>query len=336
MARRPASSYLTHPMKAFAIRDAKRWLAAAAMIAATSAGAIGVSHAADPKPSGHHALDLDGTNAGWLQSAEGGGVDAEATKEKRRAAPITIACGTGMSKGFYEWIKASFAKPHVTRDGAITTTDASSKPTSRLQFQNAFLSEVTFSALDAASKDAARMSIKITPETTHVTTSFGGSKEQLAARPAAPSKWLASSFRVRVDGFDDSFKHAVHVDAITVKQKNTEHVVGDMRAALKEPRGLEAPTLVVTLAEKDAEPVRRWMQATLNHGSSVKPPTKHGSIEYLSADGKPLFKLEFHGLGIFKLAPDNVEAGGETIKRVKVEMYADSATFDYAPAALEP
>jgi hypothetical protein len=45
-----------------------------------------------------------------------------------------------------------------------------------------------------------------------------------------------------------------------------------------------------------------------------------------------LFKLDFHHLGIFKLAPEPVEPGGENIRRVKAEMYCEEIKFSYTPA----
>ena len=70
---------------------------------------------------GKYGIELDGIMAGWVGSVEGGHATSDVVVEK--VGPDHIAaqahrrrevrghhrstCGTGMSKGFYEWIKAS-------------------------------------------------------------------------------------------------------------------------------------------------------------------------------------------------------------------------------------
>src|SRR5258707_506290 len=78
------------------------------------------------------ALELNGVLAGWIQSFEGGMATAEVILEKpvggqiikKHLGPpqyedITITFGPGMTKEFYDWIKASFNGHPVPMDGAI-------------------------------------------------------------------------------------------------------------------------------------------------------------------------------------------------------------------------
>src|SRR6516162_9973556 len=83
---------------------------------------------------GKFALDIGGVPAGWIESAEGGHATSDVVTEKVgvNAArknmgtvvyePITITCGVGMSRPFYEWIMESIGT-YRTRDGAIHTCD---------------------------------------------------------------------------------------------------------------------------------------------------------------------------------------------------------------------
>lgn len=69
-------------------------------------------------------------------------------------------------------------------------------------------------------------------------------------------------------------------------------------------------------------------------GKNGKDQEKNGTLEYLTPDLKEaLFELAFHGLGIFRLTPEKLEAGGENIRRVKAEMYCQSIDFKYGAGA---
>src|SRR5687768_13133554 len=130
---------------------------------------------------GKYAIELDGMIVGWLLGAEGGNAVAEVVTE--RAGPdliarkqiagvkyedFTLQCGTGMSKAFYNWIKESFDHKQSRKSGAIIAADYDYKEISRHTFTNALISEIGFPALDASSKDAARMTLKLAPETTRI------------------------------------------------------------------------------------------------------------------------------------------------------------------------
>ena len=92
---------------------------------------------ADPRgyTAGRFALEIDGAHAGWLHSAEGGHATSDVVTEKVGAdmiqkkhlagvkyEDISISCGTGMSKAFYDWIQDSFDHKASRKNGAKTTT----------------------------------------------------------------------------------------------------------------------------------------------------------------------------------------------------------------------
>src|SRR5258708_34582184 len=80
---------------------------------------------------GKFGLEVGKVAAGWVQSVEGGHATSDVVVEKVGAdhlqhkhiggvkyEDISVSCGTGMSKAFYEWIKPSFDRQHMRNDGA--------------------------------------------------------------------------------------------------------------------------------------------------------------------------------------------------------------------------
>jgi phage tail-like protein len=293
---------------------------------------------------GKFALELDGVMAGWLHSVEGGHATSDVVNEKVgpdnlqkkhidnvKYEDITLACGTGMSRAFYEWIRASIGHQNLRKNGAIITCDYNYKEISRMEWNGALITEVGFPALDAASKDAAKMTIKFNPEVTRMTVKPGGNVAGAFATKAQ-KKWLPSNFRLQIANLDCT--RVNKIEAITVKQKVVENPVGEMRAYQKEPASVEAPNLVITLAEASAMGFSNWQKESVMSGKNSKANAKTGQLDYLTEDlREPLFTLHFQNLGIFKLTPEKVEAGSENIRRVKAEMYCESIQFVYSASA---
>ena len=296
---------------------------------------------------GKYGIELDGIMAGWVQSVEGGHATSDVVNEKLgpdhiihkhiagvKYEDITVNCGTGMSKGFYEWLKASFDHQYQRKNGAVITADYDYKEFSRLTWTFGLISEIGFPALDAASKDAAKMTIKIKPEITRVQTTSGGGASisgKYATNPLVQKKWLPANFRLKIDGLDCTKVNKI--EAIVVKQKIIEHAVGEMRDYEQEPAHLEVPNLVITLAESHSDEFYKWHDDFVIKGNNGDDKEKGGSLEYLTPNLKEvLFTLTFKHLGIFKLTPEKVEAGSENIRRVKAEMYCEDIAFNYAAA----
>jgi hypothetical protein len=241
-------------------------------------------------------------------------------------APITISVGTGMTRAFYDWVSTGLSRSSSFKDGAIIDTDFERNELSRLQFTKGLITEIGFPALDGSSKDTARMTIKIAPEYTRHKKGSG------TLDPSAPAgkKWLPSNFRLSIAGLEGATKRVNKIEALTIKQKTVERATGEIREAAIEPSTLEIPNLVVTLPEADAAGFFDWHQSFVVDGNCGADREKTGTLEYLASDGTVLFTLNLSGLGIFKLTPDKVEAGGENIRRVKAEMYCENLTFSIA------
>jgi phage tail-like protein len=288
---------------------------------------------------GKFALDLNGDFAGWIQSMEGGQATADVVTEKLgsdliwhkhiagvKYEDITVNCGTAMSKSFYEWVQSSMDHKVTRFDGALIVADFNYKEVSRMNFFQALVTEVGFPALDAASKDAAKMTVKFAPEKTRKVTKTGGAIKGEIGK-GQQKKWLPANFKLVIDGLDDACKHVNKIEALTVKQKVVENPVGEMRDYEKEPAHIEFPNLVITCSEAYADKIYAWHEDFVINGNNDNSKEKTGSLQYLSSDLKPLFTLDFMGLGIFKMTPEKVEAASENIARVKVEMYCEQIKF---------
>jgi hypothetical protein len=296
--------------------------------------------------SGAYALELDNAAAGWLFSAEGGNAYSEVVVErlgpdhiqKKHIAgvqyeDITLSFGTGMSRGLYNWIKSSFDHKYERHNGAVVAATFDHKEMSRLTFYNALIEEIGFPALDASSKDAARLTLKISPERTRLTTTFGGGPSIAGRFPISAGvqkQWLCSNFRLRIDGLEAPCSHVNKIEALVVKQKNTEDAVGEIRDYNREPLFLEIPNLVITFPESHAEDFYKWHEDFVVRGYNNDDKEKNGTLEFLNPSlDKVLFTLTFRHLGIFRLTTEKAASGVESIRRVKAEMYCEEMTFDY-------
>jgi phage tail-like protein len=287
------------------------------------------------------ALELDKVVVGWVESVEGGTATADIVIEKVgedgiarkhiagvKYEDITVNCGTGMSKAFYQWIQDSFDHKFPRKDGSITVMDFNYNARTVREFSNAIISEVTFPALDAGSKDAAKMTIKFSPEVTHYKKGSGKFSGNLPVNTKQKA-WLPSNFRLKIDGLDGATARVNKIDSITIKQNVARNPVGDDKDVTLEPTSLEFPNLKVSLAEAHADEFAAWHEDFVIKGNNGQEKEKTGSLEFLDAtQSQVLFTLNLKNLGIFKFDPEEVSANqNERIPQVKVEMYVEEIKF---------
>lgn len=290
---------------------------------------------------GKFMMNLDGGAAGWIQSIEGGNAEGDVVAEKVgtdlhqykhignvKYTDVSMTCGTGMSGPFYDWIWGSFTNKYARKNGSIIGCDFGGNAQSELSFFEALITEFGMPALDAASKDAAKMTLKFKPEKTRMKAASGKLKGEFKSE--VQKRWMPSNFRLKIDGLDDMTKRVSKVEALVVKQKVVESPCGELREYESEPASLELPNLVITVAESHAKDLYTWHEDFVIKGNCGQDKEKSGTLEYLTPDLQtPLFTLTFKGLGIFKCAPDKLEGGGEKIRSVKAEMYLEHIDFKY-------
>jgi hypothetical protein len=311
-----------------------------------SLGAVaGTADAAEVRTAGgsKSELVLDQTAAGSPHSVSGGYAIADVVDDrlgpdnvtKKHVAnvkyeDITLECGAGMSKAFWAWIQDSLNKKSPRRNGAVDFLTFDNKQASRLTYTGAFVSQVTFPALDGSSKDAAFVGVSLAPD---VIRRVAGSGAAVAPRDGSKQKqWLASNFKLDLAGLDTT--RVARIEPLTIKQKVAASAIGVVREPTRQPTNLEIPNLVVWVSEAGAADWYAWHQSFLVDGQHTDDKEKSGSISYLLPDMKtPYMKLLLKHVGLVKLTPDKVESGSEAIRRVRVEMYVEDVSLEVDPGA---
>lgn len=295
-----------------------------------------------------YALELDGQTAGWLFSYEGGQATGEVVSENLgeivarkhignvKYEDITITVGLGMSSDVYDWVASMLNGDFIRHDGVIIGVDNSGNERTRLEFVEALITEVGMPALDAASKDAAKMTLKFKPEMTQRKVGSGAKLSLAAPKATAQKLWLPSNFRLTIDGMGDATKKVNKIEALVIKQKVTENAVGEEADFQQEPTSVEIPNLVITLAEADSQAFYDWHENFVIKGNNADDKEKTGKLEYLSTDLKTvLFTIEFANIGIFKVDSAKPESSKDKVTRVKAEMYVEAMQLDYTSAAIK-
>jgi hypothetical protein len=212
----------------------------------------------------------------------------------------------------------------VRLSGAILAADFKGDVLSRLEFYGAQITEVTFPALDATSKDAARFSIVLTPDQT-VLNRKTSAKIGLKS-PGTQKKWLSSYFRLAIDGLDT--KKVTKIEALTIKfprfSRDDEACISC--EGLPGPTKVDFPNVIMTVGEP-APTVYDWFEDFVVAGNNSDEQEKGGTLEYLTPDLKTLFTLRLRNLGIFELMPVVNTGSGDSVARLLVAMYCESMEF---------
>lgn len=291
---------------------------------------------------GRFALDIDGQIAGYIKSVSGGNIKGEVAVhqlgadniQKKHLAtithePFTVEIGMGMTRGFYDWIRASFDKGYITKNGEMIAANFDYEAQSARVFSDAYISEVTLPALDGSSKEAAYMTIKIDPERIRYEKRTG---EKLKGTiGSATKKWLCSNWRFELGGLPCA--RVAKIDSFTWKQAVIKDEVGAFREATKHPAKVEVPNLKLTISMADIEDWRDWHQSFVIDGKCAESDELTGAITFLGPDLKePLAEIQLDHVGIISLQGAKSEANTETVARFEVELYVEAMKFEYSVA----
>jgi hypothetical protein len=253
-----------------------------------------------------------------------------------RYTDIELECDAGMARTFFEWIRDTLNHKLTRKSGAISFLDFNFQVEHSIEFSNALLTGVSVPALDAASKDALTMTVKLTPEYTRRQKGTG-QRQPAPVGPKGRGRWTAANFRLKIDGLDCT--HVSRIEPLLFTTVVAENVVGERRDYQQEPAHLDVPDLVLTLPESEAASFYAWHDDFVVKGMNGPQYEKNGTLELLGPNMKDaMLTLELKNLGVFKLASVKPSAT-EGIARVRASMYCEEITLganDLASPASSP
>jgi hypothetical protein len=274
-----------------------------------------------PYSGGKFMLELDGKNIGWVKSFEGGnaiqtpmvrGSRADKFPDKSpgplKYEEATLSLPLPTERTLWDAVNTWFGMvPSTPKSIALVATDTNFREKSRIGFDNAQVTAVELSTLDASAKQNALVKLKVAPSRTTEKASSGTSK--VGAELNTTAKLLsASNFRFTIDGIASGRISRIEPIRIT-------------RAANGTP---EYANLVVSVMESDIDPWQTWADQTMD-GKSVE---HNGRLELLNANlTDVLFTVTFEGLGIVRLVPDRFESNNTAARNVRAELYVEKITF---------
>lgn len=307
-------------------------LAPLAWLTATRGEAVAAINAARTS-SGPVSLQLDGAAVGSVKSASGGDIVGSVVEERSAAGQgpkkrlgatayedIVLEVGLGLERPLYDWIAASWTGQVARKSGALVSHDTSMQAQGSREFDNALISEVTFPALNAAAgKEAGVLRIVLSPERVRSVPGSGSKASGVAGKEKA---WVASNFRLELDGLD--CKRVAAIESFSVKQTVAASTVGAGREVSKEPGKLSFGDLKISLSLAGAETWRKWHDDFVVRGKNDDKSEKNGRIVLLGANLKDeLAEVKLLNAGIYALREGVAEGNRETLAQLEASLYVE-------------
>jgi hypothetical protein len=282
---------------------------------------------------GHFELKIDGMpQSAHIKSIEGGWpkqnvsdepVGGEIQRIKHGTTveiePIQLEVGMAQTDFLLKWIHDSWDRRFARHDGSLIHGDFNYKNVFQHDFYQALIEETTFPALDASSKDAAYLKVKLRPEM--VDLKEGDGSDLVGNHKGKQKLWTCSSFRMSLDNGVDLSK-VNKIDSFTIKQGVKPVNAGPMRMAELEPTKVDFPNLKLTVSMAYAQSLFDWYKRVVIDGQDDETSETTGSIEFLdNSRTKVLFRIDLSGVGIQSFNLPKSEANQDAIKRCAIELY---------------
>lgn len=286
-------------------------------------------------------LDVGGYNVGFLKKFSGMAMEADVVSndlgpdniQKKHVAnikwtPGKATVGIGMGKGMYDWIKGSFDKAYVPKHGSLVSGDFNYKAQTRLDFEDALITEVTVPKLEGASKEAAYFDVTFEPERVRWSKA---QQEDIRANSIGPKQksWLCSNFRVEIgDGKQLPCSRIASVNSFTWKCAVAADQIGIHREPTKHPAKVVVPDLSLSISMADHQPWADAAKKWFVDGYHEEGDEMGGRIVFLGPDmKKELGEITLERVGFKKFSKDDLEANSEKIARFTVELYVEKMAF---------
>ena len=287
-------------------------------------------------------FECAGQFVGMLKSVEAPGVKGDKADMKTGVANITkkaianvtyddTKCSLAMSnsKVFQDWIQASYNMAHEYRDCALLVADFHYNEKRRINLHQCLITELKFSALDAASKDA--IYADLTMKCEMVRHLAGGGKSINAPTGSRMKDWLCANFTATIPGLEDQCKFISKIDLASFSQKTTYDQVGWAKEPSLIPTAVELGDLTFTFgAGPDASVEDKLMQMAdkwFIQGELVEENHITIAVQFLKPDMKTqLGEISYGTCGILSIKPAKAERG-DGVRKVEVKYYTEHAQF---------
>ena len=228
---------------------------------------------------------------------------------------VVLGIGLAMPKELFTWIAGSWGAQPQKQDGALVAVDWNYNVKAETEFGAALITEVTVPKLDAASKETGALAVRLQPES--IARHAGSGKLSLAH--SKQKMWRTSNFRLQIDDLDCT--HVMTIDSFTVTREVTVATNASGDVTLVAGRTV-FPGLTITLSQASATSWFDWHKSFVVNGNNGDEFERSGSLSFLSVDLKTtLSRIDFHHLGIVRLAPVAGETG--KIARLAAELYCE-------------
>jgi hypothetical protein len=286
---------------------------------------------------GNFVLDVEGYSVAFLKKFSGLSMQGDVVNndlgpdnvQKKHIANIKwtsgkASIGIGMGKGMYDWIRMSFDKAYMPKNGSFTAADFDYKAQARIDFESALITSVTVPALDGSSKDAAYFDVEFEPE--KVRWSKGGGEDIRSKLGPKQKAWLCSNFRFELGGLPT--QRVAKIDSFTWKCSVTPDQIGIHREPTKHPAKVTVPDIKVSISYADHQAWADWAKKWFVDGHHLEGDELNGRIVFLGPDmTKELGEITLENVGLKSFSDDDMEANSEKIKRFTAELYVEKMKF---------
>jgi hypothetical protein len=246
--------------------------------------------------------------------------------------PIGLEVGLGMSSAFYDWVRGFFERDFQRKNGAIIAADFNYRESSRREFEDALITELSFPTLDVAAREPAFLTVKFQPETIRFKPGSGATVTPPIS--SKTRKWTASNFGVELSGLEAATKRVAKVDGFAIKMKVAEQQ-GEIRR-FESQAYLDVPNIVLSVPSQDAQPFVDWFEDFVIKGNAGPENERSGAIIFLSPTGKDeLFRIDLLQVGIVSIGESKSESGSDQVKRFSIELYVEEMKLQLKGGAIE-
>ena len=202
--------------------------------------------------------------------------------------------------------------PSYQKNGAILMTGYNMTVTEQLAFTDALIRETVLPTLDASSKDAGKITLKLAP----TSLADGPGSGSLPAATKSTKKWMLANFRLDIPDVDTS--HVSKIDSFSVTQP-----IGDGH---QRSGPLDFGDLAVTIAASHADTWKTWFDHFVIEGENGDTDEKRAILGLLSPTLDYLAHVVFCNLGIYRLEelPASI---GNAAENMVAHLYYERAEF---------